>query len=525
MSKHLPPHSWNENIIVSRDQIRQYDRIAISEMGIPSVVLMENAGIGASRIALEMLGPKKRVAIIAGPGNNGGDGFVMARHLINAGCDVETFITQDAKHASGDAKTNLTVLQNMGGKITSIVSSDHAAKLGRHLHADLVVDAILGTGVNKPVEGHLADVISKMNESGIPILAVDIPSGLDADTGISWKATVLATATATFGHIKQGLLLHPGASYAGKVHVVPIGVPSDVSQKAGIQGRLLTETDVRPLFPKRRVDAHKGTMGHLAVVAGSLGKSGAAVMAARAAMRAGTGLVTIATTQNARPTIESRCLEVMVETVIEKPDAALTDKDVKKLATLVEGKTAVALGPGLTTAPGISALSMRLLQMLEIPAVIDADGINILAKDPSGAGRIIAPMVFTPHPGEMARLTGKSTAQVQADRIEITRKTAQWHKVTIVLKGAHSVIASPDGEIYINPTGNEGMASGGMGDVLTGIIGSYLAQGMSPFHAAMAGTYIHGLLADRCVQKKGKAGLIASDLIAELPYLQNEWGL
>ncbi|MBN2719428.1 MAG: NAD(P)H-hydrate dehydratase [Deltaproteobacteria bacterium] len=516
---------WNKNIFVTREQIREYDRIAIEEMGIPGTVLMENAGVGATGIALDMLGNARRVAVVAGPGNNGGDGFVMARHLMAHGCDVETFVTAEEKQIEGDALVNLKILKKMGARITPVLSSDHASRLGGHLQCDLIVDALLGTGVNKPVEGHLAEAIAQINQANIPVLSVDIPSGLDADTGISWKAVVNADVTVTFGHIKQGMLLYPGASCAGKVHVVPIGVPAEVSAKAGIQGRIITEGDVRERMPRRRVDAHKGTAGHLAVVAGSMGKSGAAVMAAKAAMRAGTGLVTIATTQNARPTIESRCLEVMVETVIEKPDAALTDKDVKKLSSVIEGKTALALGPGLTTAPGISALSMRLLQMLEIPAVIDADGINILANDPSGAGRIIAPMVFTPHPGEMARLTGKSTAQVQADRIAITRETAKWHKVTVVLKGANSVIASPDGDVYINPTGNEGMASGGMGDVLTGIIGSYLAQGMSPFDAAMAGTYIHGLLADRCVQRIGKAGLIASDLIAELPALQKDWQL
>ncbi|MBN2343374.1 MAG: NAD(P)H-hydrate dehydratase [Deltaproteobacteria bacterium] len=515
---------WNEHIFMTREQIRAYDSIAMKELEIPGVVLMENAGVGASRIALDMLKGQKRVAVLAGPGNNGGDGFVIARHLINAGCDVRTYLATAPKAIKGDARINYDVLHKMDATIIP-ASTDKPKVLPDHLNCDLVIDALLGTGVNKPVEGYLSTIIDQLNEMNVPVLAIDVPSGLDADTGISWKTTVNADVTATFGHIKQGLLLYPGAFHAGRIQVVPIGVPASVSKKAGVQGHIVTEAEVRALFPSRKKDAHKGTMGHLAIVAGSLGKSGAAVMASKAAMRAGTGRVTIATTQNARATIEPRCLEVMVETVIEKPDAALTDKDVKKLASLIEGKTALALGPGLTTAPGISALSMRLLQMLEIPAVIDADGINILAKDPSGAGRIMAPMVFTPHPGEMARLTGKSTAQVQNDRIEIARQTAMWHKVTIVLKGAHTVIASPEGNILINPTGNEGMASGGMGDVLTGIIGSYLAQGMKPFDAAVAGTYIHGLLADRCVEKIGKSGLVATDLVAELPFLQKEWNL
>lgn len=516
---------WNKHLFMNREQIRSYDKIAIEEVGISGAVLMENAGVGATHLALEMLNGKKKVAVIAGPGNNGGDGFVIARHLLNAGCEVQVFIAAQADALKGDAKTNYDILATMNSPITPITDEKSSESLLSTLDCDLIIDALLGTGVNKPIEGYLGNIIEQMNASTIPILAIDIPSGLDADTGKTWRTTVNATETATFGHLKQGLLLFPGATHAGTVHAVPIGVPAAISAQAGIQGTISSESLVRSLLPTRKTDAHKGTMGHLLVVAGSLGKSGAAVMAAQAAMRAGTGLVTIATTQNARATIEPRCLEVMVETVIEKPDAALTDKDVKKLSTLVEGKTALALGPGLTTAPGISALAMRLLQMLEMPAVIDADGINILAKDPSGAGRIIAPMVFTPHPGEMARLTGKSTAQVQNNRIEVTKQAAMWHKATIVLKGAHTVIASPDGDIFINPTGNEGMASGGMGDVLTGLIGSFLAQGLKPFDAAVAGTYIHGTLADRCIKKLGKAGLLASDLVAELPYFQREWNL
>lgn len=519
------PKKWNKHLFMNREQIRMYDKIAMDEFGIPGIVLMENAGVATSRIALKMLEKSKRVLVICGPGNNGGDGFVIARHLINAGCDVKILCTVPDADIKGDAKVYFDILQKMKVSFLSVFNESHAATLSTQLNFDLVVDALLGTGVNKPVEGHFAKLIDVINACEIPILSVDIPSGLDADTGNLWTTAIQATKTVSFGHLKQGLLLFPGVTLAGEIHTVPIGVPGEATEKAGIQGEIITPQKVQLGFPNRKKDVHKGTLGHLAIVAGSLGKSGAAVMAAQAAMRAGTGLVTIATTQNARATIEPRCLEVMVETVIEKPDAALTDKDVKKLATLIEGKTALALGPGLTTAPGISALAMRLLQILEIPAVIDADGINMLANDPSAAGRIIAPMVFTPHPGEMARLTGKTTAQIQNDRIEVARQAAMWHKVTIVLKGAHTVIASPEGKIFINPTGNEGMASGGMGDVLTGIIGSYLAQGMKPFEAAIAGTYIHGLLADRCIEKIGKSGLIASDLIAEFPYLQKEWNL
>jgi len=386
-----------------------------------------------------------------------------------------------------------------------------------------VVDALFGTGVERALDPIMVKVIDIINACPATVVSADIPSGLDADTGATWGHVVAADITATYGHIKRGMLLFPGAASCGRIEVIPIGAPAKASEEAGADGLILCDGTVQSFMPSRRRDAHKGTCGHLAVVAGSMGKSGAAVMTGQAALRTGAGLVTIATTQNARPTVESRCLEIMVDTVIEKVDAALTDKSVKNAVALMEGKTAVALGPGLTTAPGISALAVRLLQSLEIPAVVDADGVNILAADPSGAGRITTPMVLTPHPGEMARLMGKSVAQVQADRIGTAREAARWHKVVIVLKGAHSIIASPEGDIWMNPTGNPGMATAGMGDVLTGIIGGLLAQGVEPVHAALLGTYLHGLAADRCSVRTGHMGLIAGDVIDELPSLLREW--
>jgi NAD(P)H-hydrate epimerase len=277
-------------------------------------------------------------------------------------------------------------------------------------------------------------------------------------------------------------------------------------------------------MPASEITAHKGTMGHLLVLAGSAGKSGAAVMASQSAMKVGTGLVTIATSANAQPIIESKCLEVMVEPIIEKTDAPITEKTISRLKNLLHGKKAVAIGPGLGTSPGISNLVMRLLQMIDIPAVVDADGINIMAKDPTGSGKITAPLVLTPHPGEMARLVDKSIEEVQANRIELTAWAAKWHNRVIVLKGAHSVIADPDGSLFINPTGNPGMATGGTGDVLTGIIGGYLARGLKPFHAAILGTYIHGLSGDEAAKTNGYAALVASDIINILPQVQKQFG-
>ena len=326
-----------------------------------------------------------------------------------------------------------------------------------------------------------------------------------------------ATATATFGHLKQGLILYPGAALAGEVTAVPLGVPDVASAKAGYSGEIITEARVRSLMPARAADAHKGTFGHLLVVGGFLGKTGAAAMVGQAAMRVGTGLVTLATEARAQPTLESKCLETMVEPIVDHADAPQDDKAKKRMAALLEGKRAVALGPGLSTGDGATQLALQLLQTATVPIVIDADGINILAENIESAEENGVPVVLTPHPGEMARLMKSSVADVQADRIGVSKEVAKRLNAEVVLKGAHSVVASPDGAVYVNPTGNAGMASGGVGDVLTGIIVSFLAQGLEPLVAALVGVYLHGAAGDYAAAEVGERSLVASDLITALP--------
>ncbi len=515
---------WDEHLFMTREQIQRYDRIAIDDIGIPGPVLMENAGRGAAELIAQMCGKTHRIAVLAGPGNNGGDGFVIARHLLNKGIEVNTYLAVQRAKVKGDALINLEILEAMNPPIFDVVASDQSSGLEEKLREDgFVVDALLGTGVSRNVEGRLGELIDVINKTEAPVFAVDIPSGLDADTGRPWGKTVKADATATFGHIKRGLILFPGAELAGKIDVVPLGVPGFVSEKAGVDGTIVAKKHLRSLISKRRPDTHKGTFGHLLVVAGAFGKTGAAAMVGKAAMRTGAGLVTLATTAHAQHTLEAKCMEVMVDNIVEKADAPLTEKTTKRIGQFLEGKQAVAVGPGLSTAAGISSLVMRMLNILEVPAVIDADGINILAKDPSGAGRISAPMVFTPHPGEMARLMNKTVPAVQADRIGAARETSRRQQVVIVLKGAHTVIAAPDGRVFVNTTGNPGMATGGMGDVLTGIIGSFLAQKLDPLDAALLGVYIHGLAGDRAAERMGLPGLIASDVINELPFILKQW--
>lgn len=516
---------WDSNLFMTRDQIRKYDKLAIEELGIPGVVLMENAGRHAAEVAMTLC-KSKRVGVVTGPGNNGGDGYVIARHLINEGLEVNTYITVPETKIKGDALINYKILKSMGAPVFDYSNPKHLLELKQNLLSDgFVVDALLGTGVSKKVEGHIADVIDLINDSLLPVLSVDIPSGLDTDTGRPWGRAVRAIATVTFGHMKKGLVLYPGAELCGELYVVPIGVPADISERARYEGAMLDSSRVKSLLPSRNPDVHKGVFGHLLVVAGSLGKTGAAAMVGRAAMRSGTGLVTIATTEVAQPVLEAKCCEAMVDHLVERTDAPLTEKNMRRVGRLLEGKKAIAVGPGLSTAPGISALLIKMLQMAEVPAVVDADGVNILAADPSGAGRITAPMVMTPHPGEMARLVNKTVANVQADRIGVAREAAAWHRVVMVLKGAHTVIAAPDGRVFVNPTGNPGMASAGMGDVLTGMIGGFLAQGLEPLSAAILGVYTHGLAADRVAARLSQTALIASDVIEELPCLFKEWGV
>ncbi|MDD5308097.1 MAG: NAD(P)H-hydrate dehydratase [Deltaproteobacteria bacterium] len=500
---------WNEHVFMTRAQMREYDRLASARFGVPGIVLMENAGRGAARVAAAMVGGRRRVAVVCGPGNNGGDGFVAARHLAAMGFEVRVLLAAAREAIKGDALANLAILEASGEAIENASGAIAAPRLAE---CDLVVDALLGTGVSRKVEGPLADLIDAVNASGVRVLALDVPSGLDADTGRPCGVAVRATATCTFGHLKRGLVVHPGVDLAGRIHVVPLGAPAAVTEMAGIDGVLLSEASARALLPRREADTHKGIYGHLLVVAGSLGKTGAAVMAGQAAMRAGAGLVTIATTVEARSLVESRCVEVMVEALGEE-----------SIDELLDGKRAVALGPGLSTAEGVREVVSGLLRSLEVPAVIDADGLNILASEPGVLGRVGAPLVLTPHPGEMSRLTGRSVADIQNDRVGAAREAAAKLKTVIVLKGARTVIAATDGRVFVNPTGNPGMASGGMGDVLTGLVGGFLAQGVSTLDAALLAVYLHGFAGDRAAARLGQHALVATDVLAEIPTILRDW--
>jgi ADP-dependent NAD(P)H-hydrate dehydratase / NAD(P)H-hydrate epimerase len=504
--------------LVTAEEMRELDRATIERFGTPGHVLMERAGKGATQVLLERF-PQlrrkgRRVVVVAGKGNNGGDGLVMARLLKKRGLRTEVVLLGRAADVKGDAERNLRAYRRLRGALHEVTSAAEVDALATRLRgADAVIDAIFGTGLNSEVRGVQGAAIECINDCGAPVFAVDIPSGLDADTGRPLGCAVRANATATFAFAKVGQMLHPGVELCGHLEVIDIGIAAEAITAQTPRTELLTQAMAAGLAPQRAADTHKGHCGHLLVVAGSFGKTGAAQLVSRGALRAGAGLVTLVGPASLYPIYAAGVLEAMT--------AALPDVDgqlrfaAERLQELVEGKSAVAIGPGIGTHGDARRTVQWLLQNAGAPLVIDADALTCIASDPSELRRARNPAILTPHPGEMARLLGSTAAEVQADRVETARRFAGEHGCTLVLKGARTVVAAPDGRAWINPTGNPGMASGGMGDALTGIVGGLLAQGLEPAEAARLGVYLHGLAADQAAAE-GQIGLTASDVIAAL---------
>jgi hydroxyethylthiazole kinase-like uncharacterized protein yjeF len=506
--------------VVTAKEMQGLDRRASAEYGIPSLVLMENAG---SETAREMLAAfpnllRSRVMILCGRGNNGGDGFVVARHLLNRGATVETFLIARREDVAGDARANLEILEKMGAAPQEV--RDHggmAALSDRIASAGVVVDALLGTGTQGAAKGLFADVIELVNRAGRPVVAVDIPSGLLADDPEPPGPAIRAGLTVTFALPKRCLLLYPAAGHAGTVRIVPIGIPAAVCRDPELRLGLLEADDVASAFPQRDPAAHKGTFGHVLVIAGSVGKTGAAALASLAAQRVGAGLVTLAIPHSLNDAMEAKLTEVMTEPVPETEARTIGLEALDRLLRLAEGKSAVAIGPGLGVHPSTQKLVHELLSSLQLPLVLDADGINALAGRADVLARAGGPMIVTPHPGELSRLLDVSTDEVLRKRIPLVQDAAGRLNVTLVLKMAHTIVASPARDAAIVPTGNPGMATGGTGDVLTGLIAGLLAQGVSPGLAAQAGAYVHGLAGDLAAARLGQEAMLAGDLLAEVP--------
>jgi len=506
--------------LLTAEEMQNLDQKAINGLGIPGVVLMENAGLQVVQAIYSIIGDPRgrKITVFAGKGNNGGDGFVVARHLLNAGAEVKVFLFADIKDIAGDAKVNLNILQYMGHKVYPIINpnSINIVKLAM-AYTDLNVDAIFGTGFNGAVPEHYANVIELINSSGKPVVAVDIPSGLEANTGKVHGQCVRATQTVTFAHAKIGLLVQQGPEYVGKLTVADISIPPDLVENQGIKRFLTTPEIIERIMPVRRPEGHKGTYGRVLVVGGSAGLSGAVVMASNAALRAGAGLVTLAVPAGLHDLMEIKLTEVMTKPLPETEDVSISPDASSTVQEMLQQADVLALGPGMSTNEDTVVFVRNLISQLEKPTVIDADGLNALVGATDILQKCRAPLVLTPHPGEMARLMEMTIEQVQDNRVRVTDEAARRWNAIVVLKGSRTIISTPDGTLYINPTGNPGMATGGTGDVLTGMIAGLIGQQIPPLEAAVAGVYWHGLAGDLAAAEKGMLSMTAGDVLDFLP--------
>lgn len=506
--------------LLTADEMRLMDQQTIETFGLPGRVLMENAGRGATRVLLEHFPDiyAKTIGVMAGRGNNGGDGFVIARYLAQAGVDVTVYLLSEKDRVRGDALSNLKLLTYLGVPVIELPDENTFSRYksemaGKHLW----IDAILGTGLTEEVKGYFRSAIEFLNGIRRPIFSVDLPSGLHTETGLPCGICIRADVTATFALAKIGHLLMPGASYTGILRIIDIGIPPHIVEEIAPRQHLLRAGSIRAAMKPRIPEAHKGTTGHLLVVAGSTGKTGAAAMSAMSAMRVGAGLVTLGVPERINASVEPLVIEVMTVPLPDTGQGALSEKGVDEVLADLSGKQCLAIGPGIGTADGTRRFVQRIVQESPVPMVIDADGLNNLTDKPSILRKTKTDIVITPHPGEMARLIGSSPKAVQEDRIKCARSFAETHSVHVVLKGARTVIAHPDGHVYINPTGNPGMASGGMGDVLTGMIAGFITQGYSAGTAARIAVYLHGASGDILRKMRGPYGYLATDVMNHLP--------
>jgi NAD(P)H-hydrate epimerase len=504
--------------VLNAAQMREADRRTIEEIGIPSLVLMENAGrqVVAAIESVHSDLAERRVAVLCGRGNNGGDGFVVARTLLQRGVPVSVFLIGRVADVRGDARTNLEILGRLGLAVVEIADSQdwelHASEVR---DCTLVIDAIFGTGLNAPLSGLLETVAADLNASTVPVVAIDLPSGLSADSHEPIGEAIEAEMTVTLAAPKLSLVLPPAETRAGDIVIADIGIPNEVIESLdGPRVELLTRAGTRQLLAPRAADSHKGDYGHVLIVAGSRGKTGAAHLAAMGALRSGAGLITVATPLCCQPVVASMAPEYMTEPIDETP-AGLDPKAVDGVLEL--GRDVIAVGPGLGQAAGTREFVRALVERATTPLVIDADGLNAFAGDPDALrGREGRDVIVTPHPGEMARLVGMSSAEVQASRLEIARNFAVAQHVYVILKGHRTLIATPDGKVFINPTGNAGMATGGTGDVLTGAVAAWVAQLLDAEAACRLAVYLHGLAGDLAEAGEGEISMTSSDVAAHL---------
>jgi NAD(P)H-hydrate epimerase len=500
------------------------DGYAIQQLGIPGVVLMENAGRACCAKFVGRFGdkPDASVLVLAGKGNNGGDGYVMARVLSEQGWQVTTLVLAEEEAITGDARVMLEIVQQLNLPVEFVTDISGLSSRLSAVSPAIIIDAIFGTGLKSDVRGLQAEAIRLINASSAAVFSVDIPSGVDGSSGRVCGLAVQADLTVTFDHAKIGHGCQPGAAYAGHLDVVDIGIPQAGRPDFSTRVQLIDFAAACRMVPDRPTVGHKGKFGHLLVVAGSPGKTGAAALAGDSGVRSGCGLVTVATAATVHDIIEVKLTEAM-SVPLSDSDGLMIGDAIGQLAELLRSRNALALGPGLGQSAELGELIKILIPVLDRPTVIDADGLNLLAHHLEILDqRNDVPLVLTPHPGEMARLTGVTVAEIEANRFEAAQQFARKYGVVLLLKGARTVIAAPDGRVNINSTGNDGLASGGSGDVLTGLIGGLLAQGLDGFSAATLGAWLHGRAAELVAASQGTAGMAASDLLTQLPVAREE---
>jgi len=501
--------------IVTAAEMRTIDRATSERFGVPSLTLMENAGTAVAEHVLMHYANAKRIAVFCGKGNNGGDGFVAARRLHEKGKTVQVILLADPADLRGDAAAMFGKLP-MPAVVVHSSEDLQSERVRISLTADLYLDAILGTGFKPPVAGLYANAIALLNVSQAPVVSVDIPSGADADaiapqTGTIARADSIITFTAARpAHVFSALTAAP-------TYVAEIGSPPEAIVSS-LQLNVITAHDFAPLIGPRPAESNKGIYGHVLVVGGSVGKAGSVAMAGMSALRAGAGLATVATPKSVLPTVAGFHAELMTEPLAETRAGTISAGAKGRLDALIEGKTVLAIGPGISRNAETAEFVRTLVAGAEIPIVLDADGLNAFegqTNDLSGKGRVL---VITPHPGEMARLAGCSTADVQKDRLAVARQFAREHELIVVLKGNRTLVVQPDGEAWVNTTGNPGMSTGGTGDILTGMVAAMIAQHPKDvLMAVCAAVHLHGLAGDVMRESVGEHSMVATDLLRGLP--------
>jgi len=503
--------------VLSPERMARYDEYAIKTWGIPSAVLMENAGRNTYRLMKERyLSKGSSLAVFCGRGNNGGDGFVIGRYALRDGFPVKVLLLCKTADLKGDAALNMGLFTSLGGEIVELDDSSFSGAEAALKEAKVIVDAIFGTGLSKPVGGIEARAIELMNASGKTIVAVDIPSGIDGRTGAPLGTAVRATHTYTYGYPKLGQLFQPGAYHAGKLTVIDISLPPHSEAVLGIDGEIADGEMIRGFLKPRMPWAHKGTFGHVAVIAGSPGKTGAAHMTSLAALKIGAGLVSLLIPETLNAIMEVKLTEVMTYPVEDRGSGYFVLSSYDKIREFVSDKDVIIMGPGLSQHEETTQVVRRLFSEVDKPFVIDADGINAFVGHVdmiAGTGR---KAVFTPHPGELGRILEMSPKEINADRISAGKRFIERTGVNLVLKGARTIVFDERGRAFIIPTGNQALAKGGSGDILTGFIGGALAQGYSMTEASILGTYLHGYGADSFVERSTDMDLLAMDLLREL---------